>query len=152
MLFFYFSTDDFFYLSISLRVNDANIATKALKQKTINGRGSGASATIGAATVIKCATKFTIPKTHVTNLVGNKRATDTYPMLNDIDPPSLLNVTKVGITPGISVLYRIRYKTPAMSDDRYEKNKAFETVKYFRNIPERRKAHRSAQAKQSEFV
>ena len=74
-----------------------NMAKKELIQKTKKGIGSGSSATIGAPIVIKCEKKLTIPKTVATKLVGKSRAIDTYPILNDIDPPTLLIHTRIGI-------------------------------------------------------
>jgi hypothetical protein len=77
-------------------------------QNTKNGIGSGASATIGAPTVSKWATKFTIPKTVETYLVGNSLATEIYPILNDIEPPILqINIIK-GITQLMLELKKIR--------------------------------------------
>jgi hypothetical protein len=79
-----------------------------LIQKTKKGIGSGASATIGAPTVSKWATKFTIPNTVDTYLVGNNLATEIYPILNDIDPPILqMNIIN-GITQLVLELYKIR--------------------------------------------
>ena len=63
----------------------------------IIGAGSSNSATIGAAIVKKFATKFTRPKTVATNLVGKSLATETYPILNDIAPPTRERHTRNGI-------------------------------------------------------
>ena len=74
-----------------------------MQQNQTKGIGSDISATIGAAIVKKFATKFTRPKTVATNLVGKSLATETYPMLNDIAPPTLTH-KRTGMTHGKSVL------------------------------------------------
>ena len=51
-------------------------AKNELAQNTSIGIGYSNSATIGAPTVIKWDTKFTIPKTVATNSVGNNLATE----------------------------------------------------------------------------
>ena len=66
-------------------------------QKTMNGIGSENSATIGAPTVIEWEKKLTIPNTVATYWVGNSLATDTYPILNDIAPPTRERHTRKGI-------------------------------------------------------
>jgi hypothetical protein len=81
---------------------------KALIQNTKNGIGSGVSATIGAPTVSKWATKLTIPKTVETYFVGNSLATEIYPILNDMDPPILQMKIIKGITQVVFELKSIR--------------------------------------------
>ena len=70
--------------------------------------GSGASATKGAPTVRRWATKLTIPKTVETYFVGNNLATEIYPILKDIDPPILLIKIIKGMTHFDYVLKRIK--------------------------------------------
>jgi hypothetical protein len=95
-------------LPISTKFRHEKIAINALIQKTKKGIGSGASATIGAPTVNKWATKLTIPNTVETYLVGNNLATEIYPILNDIDPPILHINIIIGIIQVDFELYSIR--------------------------------------------
>lgn len=125
---------------------------KAFIQKTRKGTGSGASATIGDPTVSRWATKLTIPKTVDTYLVGKSLATDIYPILYDMDPPILhINIIN-GIIQFVLELKKIKYNIPATKHSKYEKQRPCEVTKYFKIIPEERKATTSATAKHSEFT
>ena len=85
-------------LSISFKKTAALIEKNAFTQKTTIGIGFGSSATKGAPIVIQWATKLTTPNTVATNYVGNSLATDTYPILKHIDPPTLMKQTITGMT------------------------------------------------------
>ena len=116
----------------------------------MKGNGSENSATIGAPIVKKLATKFTIPNTVATNLVGKSLATETYPILKDIAPPKRTQ-RRTGMTQGRVVLQKIKQQMPPKQDNEYDIVNPYDILKNFKIIPLLRKAAISAKANKTEF-